>query len=311
LVYNQPENIFVSIASYRDPDCINTVKSLLENAAQPDRVVAGICWQFVPLEEPALLQLFEHQARLRQISLPAGFSRGPCLARNLVQQLWQGEDYYFQIDSHMRFVPGWDEKLISLLRQCPSPRPVLSTYPLAFTPPDNFVREALVRIRPRYFDENGILHQHSALIAMPDHALKPEEAFFVSAGMLFTPGSAVREIPYDPYLYFSGEEISLAIRLWTHGWDIFNPNAVIAYHNYQQNTERPRHWEDQASWSRFNKVSVARIRALTGLEVPSDHESSLDLELYGPGSERSLREYQEASGLDFAARTWHGKALND
>ncbi len=303
------KTIFVSIASYRDPDCINTVKSLLENARFPERITLGICWQFVPREEPALLQLFDHQDKFRQISIPVRYSRGPCLARHLAQQLWQGEDYYFQIDSHMRFAPSWDEKLINLMEQCPSPRPVLSTYPLAFTPPEDFSGDALVQIRPRYFDEHGILHQHSALITMPEHALEPEESFFISAGMLFTLSKAILEVPYDPHIYFAGEEITLGLRLWTHGWDIFNPNAVIAYHNYQLETRRKRHWEDQADWTELHKISVSRIRFLTGLNILSSAGSLVDMDKYGPGNIRTIMEYQEASGLDFAARTWQGKSI--
>jgi hypothetical protein len=303
------KSIFVSIASYRDPDCINTVKSLLENAAYPDRVFLGICWQFMPREEPALLQLFEYQDQIRQISLPSRFSRGPCLARHLAQNLFQGEDYYFQIDSHMRFVSGWDEKLITLLGQCPSSRPVLSTYPLAFTPSDSFTQDALVEIRPRYFDDQGVLHQHSALIKMPDQPPEPSRTYFISAGMLFTLGMVVRQIPYDPHIYFAGEEISLALRLWTHGWDIYNPNAVIAYHNYQKDTLRKRHWEDQADWSRLNRISTARIRFLTGQSILAAADFLVDMHIYGPGSMRMVKDYQKASGLDFTARTWHGKNI--
>lgn len=303
------KTIFASIASYRDPDCINTVKSLMENAAFPERVSFGICWQFVPREEPALLQLFEYQEKLRQVSLPARDSRGPCLARSLVQQLWAGEDYYFQVDSHMRFVAGWDEKLINTIESCPSNKPVLSTYPLSFIPPDSFPQDALVEIRPRYFDEQGVLHQHSALTAMPDHPLEPSGTYFISAGMLFAPGRVIREVPYDPYIYFAGEEISLALRLWTHGWDIFNPNAVIAYHNYQKDTLRKRHWEDQAQWSRLNRISTARIRFLTGQSILDSADVLVDMDKYGIGSFRTIMDYQNASGLDFTARTWHGKLI--
>jgi hypothetical protein len=303
------KTIFVSIASYRDPDCINTVRSLFEKAAYPERLVIGICWQFAPNREPALLQLFEYQEKFRQVSLPVKDSRGPCFARHLVQKLWQGEDYYFQVDSHMRFVSGWDEKLIGLSNLCPSKKPVLSTYPLPFTPPDEPSAEGLVEIRPRYFDEHGVLHQDSALLRMPEPPPPPSASFLISAGMLFAPGRVVREVPYDPNLYFTGEEIILALRLWTHGWDIFNPNAVIAYHNYQVKTDRRRHWEDQAHWNELNRVSFDRVAFLTGQNSPREAEALKDMDKYGLGSERSIEQYQQASGLNFSARTWHGKSI--
>ena len=304
------ETIFVSIASYRDPDCVNTARSLFRMAMHPERLVIGICWQFAPGKEPALLQLFDYQEKFRQISLPASDSRGPCLARHLAQQLFQGEDYYFQIDSHMRFASGWDELLIRLLSACPSPKPVLSTYPLPLKDGSEPTEDALVEIKPRYFDEHGILTQHSTLHRMPDPPPAPSRCCFVSAGMLFARGEVVREVPYDPHLYFTGEEIILALRLWTSGWDIYNPNAVVAYHNYQLETDRRRHWEDQAGWTRLNRLSVERIAHLTGQRPAGGPEALADLDRYGLGAERSLGRYQEISGLDFKARTWHGKPID-
>ena len=43
--------IFVQIASYRDPECQWTVKDLFEQAAHPERVFVGICWQFDEQED--------------------------------------------------------------------------------------------------------------------------------------------------------------------------------------------------------------------------------------------------------------------
>ena len=43
----------------------------------------------------------------------------------------------------MRFVPGWDEKCITMLAQCEGNKPVLSTYPLVFTPPDQYAELAI------------------------------------------------------------------------------------------------------------------------------------------------------------------------
>src|SRR5260221_13345699 len=43
--------IFVSIASYRDTECQWTVKDLFEKARHPERVFAGICWQFIAAED--------------------------------------------------------------------------------------------------------------------------------------------------------------------------------------------------------------------------------------------------------------------
>ncbi|MBF0200327.1 MAG: hypothetical protein HQK66_03255 [Desulfamplus sp.] len=302
-------SIFISIASYRDKDCINTVKSLFENAVRPGELRVGICCQFIPGLEPGLIEMPERQDQLRQISIPAKEGRGPCWARRLIQHLWQDETYYFQVDSHMRFAAGWDEKLISLMEKCTEPRPVFSTYPLAFTPPDEMGQDALVEIMPRYFDDNGILHQHSALKPMPQTPLGPERTYFVSAGMLFTRGEVVREVPYDPFIYFIGEEMMYALRLWTHGYTIYNPNQVIAYHDYSTRTSRPRHWEDERDWHLMNQGAVKRIRHILELETIADKNIPEQLHQYGLGNIRTMASYEKAAEISFKKREWRGKKI--
>jgi hypothetical protein len=58
-------------------------------------------------------------------------SRRPCKARQLAQSLWNGEEFYLQLDAHMRFVRGWDTQLTAWLAtaELTSPKAVLSTYP--------------------------------------------------------------------------------------------------------------------------------------------------------------------------------------
>ena len=302
--------IFVSIASYRDPDCQNTVCDLFEKALYPERINIGICLQIVPDEDKDCLIHTERQQQLRIIEVHASESRGACWARSRVQELWCNEDYYFQVDSHMRFVAGWDEKLIAMLGKCPGENPVLSTYPLAFTPPDELAPDNLVTIRPKGFDDEGVLTQHSWLTSLDKAPAYPSPTPFVSAGMLFTSGGVVNVIPYDPYLYFTGEEITLGARLWTSGWNIYSPNEVIAYHNYIKQTGRPRHWDDKTDWGNLSKRSRLRVRHILEIETISNDSSDLvEIERYGLGSVRTLAEYEVFSGLDFGGHLFKGQPL--
>ena len=302
--------IFVSIASYRDPDCQNTVRDLFEKAAYPERIIIGLCLQIVPGEDEDCLVSTEPHQQLRLIEVHAAEGRGACWARSRVQELWRGEDYFFQVDSHMRFVPGWDEKLIAMLGKCSGEKSVISTYPLEFTPPDQFAPDMLVTIRPKGFDIDGVLTQNSWLYPLDKVPEHPAPSAFISAGMLFASGRVVDEIPYDPYLYFTGEEITLGARLWTSGWEIYCPNEVIAYHNYSQQTARPRHWVDQTDWVNLSLRSRRRIRHILGIEIiNNDSDDLVGIERYGLGSVRTLAEYEVFSGLDFKGHLFKGQPL--
>ena len=75
-------------------------------------------------------------AQIREVRMDYREATGPCKARALAQRLWAGEEYFLQIDSHMRFSPGWDAQLVQWLRQAEassaSGRAVLSTYPPSY-----------------------------------------------------------------------------------------------------------------------------------------------------------------------------------
>lgn len=309
----QRPTIFVSIASYRDPDLGNTVRSLLERASDPGRIFIGICLQRAPDDDrdcgvPAeTTAAFPGQIRILEVH--AAESRGACWARAKVQTLYAGEDYYFQIDSHMRFVDAWDECLLQMLARCPGERNVLSTYPLAFTPPDQFSPRQLVTMRPKGFDVHGVLTLSSTLSPLDPAGAIPALSPFVSAGMFFAPAACLRELAYDPYLYFEGEEIMLALRLWTHGWDIRQPNQALAYHNYGPQPERPRHWKDRGNWGDINRLARERIAYLLKQEGRPGDEALCDIEAYSLGSRRSLAEYEQFSAIDFSARLYKGMPL--
>jgi hypothetical protein len=114
-------------------------------------------------------------------------------------------------------------------------------------------------------------------------------------------------VPYDPYLYFQGEEITLAVRLYTQGWDVFTPSDVLAYHDYNSRPDRPRHWIDRRDWPALNNRSIRRIRHLLGMEACDDPLVLREIDRYGLGTQRTLAAYQSLTGINFKARTIGGK----
>ena len=105
------ETIFIQIASYRDPELLNTLKDCIENAEHPDRLRFGICWQHSPEDEWDTMDLYKDDDRFRILDVNYKDSTGACWARNLLQQLYEDETYTLQIDSHTRFIKNWDYEL--------------------------------------------------------------------------------------------------------------------------------------------------------------------------------------------------------
>lgn len=304
----QNRRIFVSIASYRDTECQWTVKDLFDKARHPDRITVGLLWQSIPEEDADcfLVETRPEQQRVRKVH--ANESLGVCWARHQIFTLWEGEDYLLQIDSHMRFVPEWDAKLIDMLDSCQSDKPVLSHHPLSYTPPDQLQKPGLSVMHFGRFNDHGIPIAKGKIISLAEKPETPAVTAFIGAAFLFTRADVITAIPYDPHLYFHGEEITYSSRLWTHGWDLFLPNDVIVFHDYSTDRNRPRHWSDHKAWTKLNEQSFRRARHLLGIEHTDDMAALTEIERYGLGTVRSLDDYQRFCGINFRSRDVAGFA---
>lgn len=292
--------IFVQIASYRDPECQWTIKDMFEKATHPERVFAGICWQYiqeedarcfeVPAPRPENVRISHHDARE---------ARGACWARSITQTLWQGEEYTLQIDSHMRFRKGWDEEMLAMLAQCDSPKPIITTYPVGYEPPNTIHKDCLTYMVAEScnLDFEIVKFRGVDLYSEPE---KPIKGAFCAAGYFFASSEVIREIPYDPVLYFHGEEITLAARLYTHGWDVYHPNKSLIYHYYVRE-ERKHHSLDNLGWAHIKDVANKRVKHLLGIELSQDPEVLKDIERYSMGTVRNLQQFQKYCGVDIVA----------
>lgn len=312
---NQKSKIFVQIASYRDPECQWTVKDLFNKAEHPDRISVGICWQYSKendrdcFKEPS-----PYPGQTRIIETTPQQSKGVCWARAQAQTLYQGEGYVLMIDSHMRFITGWDSALITELERCEADKPYISCYPPGYTPPDRLAQNPHPNIlRAKDFNSSGdIRFDGESLPTKPD---KPLKGAFLAAGFLFADGNFISDIPYDPFLYFDNEEICLAARAYTKGWDVFHSPETFLYHYYhkpsdnKEGKEKKLHWNENKDWKHMRKTSQARYNYLLCRKMPdSAPEALTEIEKYGLGKKRSLEEFEDYCGIDFVRKTVSEKA---
>jgi len=290
-------SIFVSIAAYRDPELGPTLEDALRKAKWPDALRFGVCWQHGP-DEPAPAAFAD--GRVRVTATPWRQSRGACWARAQCMAQYDGEDYFLQLDSHHRFAEHWDRILLDQLERTGAARPLLTAYLPAYDPGLPTPKtDVPTRMRFDRFTAEGVpLFRFDAI---PDARAdgRPIRARFVSAHLLFAAGRFVADVPYDPELYFIGEEISLAARAFTHGYDLFHPGAHVAWHEYTR-SQRPKHWDDHAEaagagqpWHQLDTVSLAKVQRL--LQSPQPGPFSL-------GTARTLADYEAYAGLIFRRR---------
>jgi len=298
---SQPQ-IFVAIAAYTDPELPRTLRDALETARRPDRLRFGICWQADP-KVPVPLEAFRRDPRFRFVDTTIYESQGGPWARNIAQSLWRGEPYTMQIDSHMKLEPEWDARLIDMLEELPSDKPLLSMNAPLF-----------------WYDAAGLLHKRLDM-GVPTTKVGGWEASshwapwfdfgppntqnhgrtrFVNGNFAFTRGVWNVEVPQDPGQYYWGEEINVTIRSFTWGYEFFLPTEPVAWHMLHRHGPPRRHWEHgEEVVQRRNAEAYSRLDRLL-----ASHDAPLPGP-YGFGRARTLRDYEIYAGFDFRAKRAH------
>ena len=295
--------IFVQIASYRDPQLIPTIDDMLDNAKYPENLRIGICHQYHPDDEFSNITKYRLDDRFRIIDVLYSDSKGACWARNQIQQVYSGETYTLQIDSHMRFEENWDETLIEMITQLQEKgfdKPLLTGYVSSFNPnndPEGRVREPWRMAFDRFIPEGAVFFLPETIPNWRE-LTEPVPARFYSAHFAFTLGQFSVEVQHDPEFYFHGEEISIGVRAYTHGYDLFHPHEVVIWHEYTREG-RTKQWDDDKDWVNKNNLAHKKNRQLFGMD---GENVELDFGKYGFGTERTLREYEIYSGLLFSRR---------
>jgi len=295
--------IFVQIAAYRDPQLVPTIEDMIKNAKNPQHLRFGICRQYHPNDGFDNLDKYRDDKRFRIVDVLCEYSNGVCWARNQVQQLYKGEMYTLQIDSHMRFAENWDVEMIGMVTQLQDmgiPKPLLTGYVSSFNPendPKGRVSEPWRMVFDRFIPEGAIFFLPETI---PDwrELEQPVPSRFYSAHYAFTLGEFSVEVQHNPEYYFHGEEISIAVRAFTHGYDLFHPHKVLIWHEYTRKG-RVKQWDDDKDWVSKNVKSHLTNRKLFGMdgEEQEGHDGP-----YGFGSVRTLEEYEKFAGISFKKR---------
>ena len=292
------QSIFISLASYRDIICIDTVKQIYENAHKPQLIYIGICQQNKRYKEDCL-QNFCIKNRLcnniKIIRLNYNEARGPCYARYLCSCLYGGQTYFLQIDSHTKFVKHWDEKMIKMMNTLPFKSGI--TYypqPLEMTNHQlSIKKDRTNNTVPRICGAKMNKTKMFEFVAK-EFTLGFNKSFGLAGGFLFIRGEALIETPYDPNLdmLFMGEEILYFARLYTRGWDLFTPNENIAYHWYIRKNQ-PRFQNDLLLY----KKSIVDPKQ-TVMKKLGYYGKSPDIGKYGLGTVRSIDDFWNHIGID-------------
>lgn len=307
-------SIFVSVASFCEQHLKLTIQSIFSKATFPARVHVGLIDQSEELN-PQWLALFPFRKQINYIGISPVDSRGVSWARSIAFSLYNDQDYLLQIDSHTLFDSGWDEELISQFRglKMQHSKPLISTYPPGF----KFDSEGrVVADEPIKSSDVFRIDKDPASELTIDRAVlrfkvfrEPSardhlQGFHIAAGFLFTSGGFVYDVPYDPYLYFRGEEQSLSLRAHAKGYQILHPrhNLIPLYHLYKPVglAHGGQHWRPDFEAKRQSDFGWLQQRSnerINKLFTPG-----ANLGVYGVDDPSLIESFCSLSNIDYLGR---------
>ena len=249
-------SIFVSVASYSDPELKQTIQSAIDNSCNPEALHFGI---FEQSQEPT--EVKSSQSLITNQWVHQSEAKGAGWARSMVQKQYDQEEYFLQIDAHSIFVQDWDRKLYEWKDRIPFNKSIISGWPMPYS----------------YVNDEIVLDRHSDVewSCQEPHwtqavrfgrswvgARRPlnEEDYHWSeiglGGLWFCKGSFIEEVPYDPRIPWHSEEFLLSLRAFDAGWEIYGVNETFIYHNYVRGGN-PRIWDGKKGrWNNMQKQSI-------------------------------------------------------
>ncbi|HEY0678928.1 MAG TPA: GlcNAc-transferase family protein [Chitinophagaceae bacterium] len=286
----KPE-IFIQIPAYRDSELQPTLYDLIRKASDWRLLRIAVAWQYDERFDK-LDADFNLRHNIEIIPIPAAESKGCNWARRLLQEKWNGEKYTLFLDSHHRFVPGWDKILVEMyeeLRSNRSSKPLISAYLPVYDPfnePHGRGKNPLhIKLLER---QKGLMFRlNSNEIDTWKSLSGPVQAQFTSLHFLFAEGAFNETILFDPSIYFFADEIAIALRAFTQGYDLFHPHQILGWHLYNRST-RVTHWDEHPEWAKQSELSHQRLFRLYRGYITGR---------FGIGSERSVANYERYIGM--------------
>ncbi len=260
------DKIYVSIASYRDRELIDTVYSLLRRAKNPERIFVSIFSQ--DETHPKLDNIFKlfNVKDFNYEKVHSSKAKGVGYARLKTQEkLSLDFKYYLQVDSHTRFIDNWDNILISDYKESSEfwNMPIIfSSYPVHYTYDKNgnevikATDEANITNIQKVNGDVLYKVEYSSKIIGRHGEVHPH----FCAGFVFCLSEYILKVPYDKDIYFTGEEHTMSIRFFCEDISIIAPPRSYVYHHYYGESTRDKHWEVDSEWGKYEKNSFEKIK---------------------------------------------------
>lgn len=243
--------VFVSIPTLIDPEIDNTLATALSNADQ-DVHIGVACITPPEFYEDLKSKFDSKNIRLKWIDPTenAGVGRG----RKSAKSMYDGEDYFLQVDSHTNFEKSWDTIFIDLFEEAKTlsdKKTILTGFPSSYRRDGEDI--AIVNAEPKYpvwvndyFGYNIKINRWiGESFSLWPHELGSTEKFLPSlkvlANCIFGDADFVEYDGLPENIFFWEEEIVQTINLLKNDFSLVWPNQQLPVaHLYADHEDESR-----------------------------------------------------------------------
>jgi hypothetical protein len=320
------ETIFISIASCKEEFLVQTIKSAIENAKNPELLYFGIANMVVDqidfLDDPIFDSPNINYVETKHAE-PLGTGFGRMVSSLMIDR---EHTYYLQVDAHTLFEKYWDESVKRyyelLLSVCE--KPIITTCPAKWELGPN--REVLLHydnkteeVDPYNFKTDV---QNSSLKIKVKNQMNPKkpdefmkyayvdwmkykweqnelfhEHSLIFAAFVFTDFKYVREILHDPSNPWDGDQTNMSFRAGTRGYRMFAVRDCFIWSKDRSITmfDKPRY-----NWRNVRSKRVKNFYYPYSSEFQAKMFSGEYLGYWGAPDKQSIVEYSQRLGIDLS-----------
>jgi hypothetical protein len=319
------DSIFIGIAAYNEEDIIDTIDTAFSKAENPDNIYIGVVLHYPKKNFPDLSKY----KNVDFVNVSEKIGLGVGMSRMLASTFYKEEDYYLQIDGHTVFKNNWDKTLKQNYVKLKTvyEKPIISSYvPYYYRDKNTGEKTTMVKdnnweadypswslVSKSHPEALGIENEEKYLSfaygieALDSPGAKTanynelgyEEHYLISGHFLFTSGSFIKDVKYDPMLAYH-EENAIALLAWTRGYKIFNIKDHVLWTRDVNSMGRdvPNSWKQTYLETDENGVSF-RDKVVSGTLRNKEILTGKVLGEYGSPSIELIEEYEKASGLNY------------
>ena len=320
------ETIFISIASCKEEFLVQTIKSALYNADNPELLYFGISNMVIDDRDFVSDPIF-NQANINCLEIKYSEALGTGFGRMTASLMHdQKHTYLLQVDAQNIFEKGWDtivkKYYKDILKICD--KPIISTSPQRWVEGKN--REVIlfddsgptvnpydfktdytfsslsIRIHKRGSTENDGTFENFASVEGAHHDWLDGESFvehgLIHASFMFTSFDFIRDVMHDPENPWDGDQINLSFRSGTRGYRMFTVKDCIVWS--KDKYTRDRELVSSDDWRLVPRGKIGLFNEQRSRETQKQIFSGNYLGYWGAPTKESIDEYYKRIGFDLS-----------